>query len=599
MKQAIFDIETNGLLKDLTTIHCIAIQDGKQSDRRVKSLKSYRPDQIEEALEVLENAEEIIGHNIIGFDIPAIQKLYPQWKPKGKVIDTLVLSRLIKADLMSDDATCAVHPDGFTRSLWGSHSLKAWGLRMGNLKGDYDGGWTTFNEDMLLYMEQDVNVTFDLYRLLSQDKDFSQRSIDLEHELAEICFRIGNNGWTFDEHKAGELYAKLCGRRLELQDQLDTLFEPWEIRTPFTPKVNNKARGYVKGETIDKVKVIYFNPNSRKHIARCLTAKYNWKPQSYTPSGDPKIDENVLIDLPYPEAKSLAEFFLVQKRIAMLAEGNAAWMKLTDADGKIRHNLVSLGTVSGRCACRTPNLQQVPSTRAVYGKECRDLFTVPKGWSLLGSDLSGIELRCLAHLLDDGGEYAKQIMDSDIHTHNMIAAGISNEDGNGRSKSKEFIYSLIFGGGDGLIGKIVGGGAKDGKRLKADFDNNVPAFKSLRNELASAYKRKGFIKGIDGRKLFIRSDHRCLSQILQNAGAVIAKQWVKLIDKEITKQGIEAYIVGFIHDEVQIACKSKEVADYVGHHITGRMAQKAGEDFNFRIPIESEFNVGATWSDTH
>lgn len=594
MKQAIFDIETNGLLKDLTTIHCIAIQDGKQSDRRVKSLKSYRPDQIEEALEVLENADEIIGHNIIGFDIPAIQKLYPQWKPKGKVIDTLVLSRLIKADLMSDDATCAVHPDGFTRSLWGSHSLKAWGLRMGNLKGDYDGGWTTFNEDMLLYMEQDVNVTFDLYRLLSQDRDFSQRSIDLEHDLAEICFRIGNNGWTFDEHKAGELYAKLCGRRLELQDQLDTLFEPWEIRTPFTPKVNNKARGYVKGETIDKVKVIYFNPNSRKHIARCLTAKYNWKPQSYTPSGDPKIDENVLIDLPYPEAKSLAEFFLVQKRIAMLAEGNAAWMKLADADGKIRHNLVSLGTVSGRCACRTPNLQQVPSTRAVYGKECRDLFTVPKGWSLLGSDLSGIELRCLAHLLDDGGEYAKQIMESDIHTFNQKAAGLPTRDA-----SKKFIYSTIFGGGDSLIGKIVGGTAKDGKRLKDDFEKNVPAFKSLKQELASAYKRKGFIKGIDGRKLFIRSDHRCLSQILQNAGAVIAKQWVKLIDKEITKQGIEAYIVGFIHDEVQIACKSKEVADYVGHHITGRMAQKAGEDFNFRIPIESEFNVGATWSDTH
>lgn len=594
MKQAIFDIETNGLLKDLTTIHCIAIQDGKQSDRRVKSLKSYRPDQIEEALEVLENADEIIGHNIIGFDIPAIQKLYPQWKPKGKIIDTLVLSRLIKADLMSDDATCAVHPDGFTRSLWGSHSLKAWGLRMGNLKGDYDGGWTTFNEDMLLYMEQDVNVTFDLYRLLSQDRDFSQRSIDLEHDLAEICFRIGNNGWTFDEHKAGELYAKLCGRRLELQDQLDTLFEPWEIRTPFTPKVNNKARGYVKGETIDKVKVIYFNPNSRKHIARCLTAKYNWKPQSYTPSGDPKIDENVLIDLPYPEAKSLAEFFLVQKRIAMLAEGNAAWMKLADADGKIRHNLVSLGTVSGRCACRTPNLQQVPSTRAVYGKECRDLFTVPKGWSLLGSDLSGIELRCLAHLLDDGGEYAKQIMESDIHTFNQKAAGLPTRDA-----SKTFIYSTIFGGGDSLIGKIVGGTAKDGKRLKADFEKNVPAFKSLKQELASAYKRKGFIKGIDGRKLFIRSDHRCLSQILQNAGAVIAKQWVKLIDKEITKQGIEAYIVGFIHDEVQIACKSKEVAEYVGHHITRRMAQKAGEDFNFRIPIESEFNVGATWSDTH
>ena len=278
----------------------------------------------------------------------------------------------------------------------------------------------------------------------------------------------------------------------------------------------------------------------------------------------------------------------------MLAEGNAAWMKLADSDGKIRHNLVSLGTVSGRCACRSPNLQQVPSTRAVYGKECRDLFTVPKGWKLLGADLSGIELRCLAHLLDDGGEYAKQIMESDIHSFNQKAAGLATRD-----QAKTFVYSMIFGGGDTLIGKIVGGGAKDGKRLKADFDKNVPAFKSLRNELATAYKKKGFIKGIDGRKLYIRSDHRCLSQILQNAGAVIAKKWVQLIDQEITNQGIDAYIVGFIHDEVQIACKNDEVAQYVGHNITGRMAQKSGQEFGFQIPIEAEFSVGKTWSDTH
>tara|TARA_R100000541_G_scaffold605_2_gene3968 strand:- start:631 stop:2127 length:1497 start_codon:yes stop_codon:yes gene_type:complete len=498
----------------------------------------------------------------------------------------------MKADLVGEDSKRVAHPDGFLRRMWGSHSLKAWGLRMGNLKGDYDGGWATFNEDMLLYMEQDVNVTHDLYKLLRQDKEFSQRSIDLEHEMAEICFRIGNNGWTFDEEKAADLYATLSQRRLELNNDLETLFEPWEIRTPFTPKVNNEARGYVKGETIDKVKVVHFNPNSRKHIAKCLKDKYKWKPKSFTPSGDPKIDENVLIDLPYPEAKKLAESFLVQKRIAALAEGNSAWMKLVDLDGKLRHHLVSLGTVSGRCAHRSPNLGNVPSVRAVYGKECRDLFTVPKGWELLGSDLSGIELRCLAHLLDDDGEYAKQIMESDIHTFNQNAAGLETRD-----QAKTFVYSMIFGGGDSLIGKIVGGGAKDGKRLKSDFDKNVPAFKSLRSELASAFKSRGFIKGIDGRKLFVRSDHRCLSQILQNAGAVISKQWVKLIDQELTNQGLKSYIVGFIHDEVQIACP-KEEAQNVGH-ITGRMAQKAGEDFSFRIPIESEFNVGLTWRDTH
>jgi DNA polymerase-1 len=158
---------------------------------------------------------------------------------------------------------------------------------------------------------------------------------------------------------------------------------------------------------------------------------------------------------------------------------------------------------------------------------------------------------------------------------------------------------MIFGGGDSLIGKIVGGGAKDGKRLKADFDKNVPAFKSLRSELASAYKQRGFIKGIDGRKLFVRSDHRCLSQILQNAGAVIAKQWVKLIDQEITSQGVEAYIVGFIHDEVQIACKNKEVAEHVGNNIARQMAKESGKKYSLKIPIEADYSIGSTWADTH
>jgi DNA polymerase I len=593
VSRLVFDIETNGLLPQLTSIHCIAIRDLEQSDRRVNSMQVFRPQQIDDAIDLLENADEIIGHNIIGFDIPAIEKLYPGFKPKGKVTDTLVLSRLIKADLMTEDSMRVQKPEGFLKRYYGSHSLAAWGMRLGNNKGDYDGGWETFNEDMLQYMVQDVNVTCDLLKLLNQDNDFSQRSIALEHDLAEICFRIGNNGWTFDIEKAGELYATLSQKRLDLETVLATLFDPWEIHTPFTPKVNNKARGYEKGVETTKVKVVHFNPNSRQHIARCLTAKYKWKPKVFTPSGQPKIDEDVLISLEYPEAKKLAEFFLVQKRIAMLSEGNAGWMKLVDADGKIRHNLVSGGTISGRACHRSPNLAQIPSTRSAYGKECRDLFTVPEGWCLLGSDLSGLELRCLANVLDDGGEYAKQIMEGDIHTFNQKAAGLKTRD-----EAKRFIYSVLYGGGDGLIGSIVGGAAKDGKQLKADFNRNVPAFKSLNDELKRAFANKGWLRGIDGRKLFVRSEHRCLSQLLQSSGAVLCKQWVKLIDQEIIKQGLEAYIMGWIHDEVQIACKTKEVAEHVGN-ICQRMAEEAGREFSFQIPIEAEYAVGKTWTDTH
>ena len=593
MSRLVFDIETNGLLPQLTTIHCIAIRDLDECDRRVNSMKTYRPTEIEDALDRLECADEIIGHNVIGFDIPAIQKLFPDWKPKGKVTDTLVLSRLIKADLLTDDSMRVKHPEGFLKRFYGSHSLKAWGMRMGNLKGDYDGGWDTFNEDMLLYMVQDVNVTCDLLKLLCLDNDFSERCIELEHDLAEICFRIGNNGWTFDLEKAGELYGVLSQKRLELETSLATLFEPWEIRTPFTPKVNNKSRGYEKGVTIDKVVEVHFNPNSRKHIARCLIEKYNWKPKVFTPSGDAKIDEDVLIAMSYPEAKKLAEAFLVQKRIAMLSEGNAAWMKLVDGDGKIRHNLISGGTISGRASCRSPNLQQIPSTRSVYGQECRELFTVPKGWLLVGSDLSGLELRCLANVLEDGGEYAKQILESDIHTFNQEAAGLVTRD-----QAKTFIYALMYGGGDSMIGKIVGGTAKDGKRLKGDFDKNVPAFKRLKAELKSAFKQKGWLRGIDGRKLFVRSEHRCLSQLLQSSGAILCKEWVRLIDQQINTQGLDAYIMGWVHDEVQIACKNKEVAENVGN-IARRTALEAGEAFGFSIPIEAEYNIGQTWADTH
>jgi DNA polymerase I-like protein with 3'-5' exonuclease and polymerase domains len=593
LSRLVFDIETNGLLDQLTTIHCIAIKDIAQSDRRVQSMKTYGPHEVEEGLDALANAEEIIGHNVIGFDIPAIQKLYPDWKPKGKVTDTLVLSRLIKADLMTEDSMRVKQPEGFLKRLYGSHSLKAWGMRLGNHKGDYDGGWETFSEDMLLYMIQDVYVTCDLLKLLNQDSDFSERSIRLEHDLAEVCFRIGSNGWTFDGEKAAALYATLCQRRLDLEMDLATLFEPWEIRTPFTPKVNNVARGYVKGVETAKVKEVVFNPNSRKHIARCLIEKYKWKPTVFTPSGDPKIDEDVLIAMPYPEAKKLAESFLVQKRIAMLSEGNAAWMKLVDHDGKIRHNLISGGTISGRASSRSPNLQQIPSTRSVYGQECRELFTVPKGWLLVGSDLSGLELRCLANVLEDDGEYTKQILESDIHTFNQEAAGLATRD-----QAKTFIYALMYGGGDGMIGKIVGGTAKDGKRLKADFDKNVPAFKRLKAELNMAFKQKGWLRGIDGRKLFVRSEHRCLSQLLQSSGAILCKEWVRLIDQEMTKQGLDAYIMGWVHDEVQIACKNKEVAEHVGN-IAGRTALESGEAFGFSIPIEAEYNIGQTWADTH
>ena len=562
-------------------------------------VRKFGPDQISDALYLLMNAEEVCGHNIIDYDIPALQKIYPDFTIAGKVTDTLVLSRLIRTTLAEDDAILNVkNPEHFPRRLIGSHSLKAWGLRLSDIlgddhkKGDYDGGWENYSQAMLEYCVLDTHVSSELYKHL-MTFGFSEESIDLEHSMAQICQTIGNNGWTFNKAKAITLYSDLCQIRDDLQKDLDELFPPWEITEEFIPAKNNKTLGYVKGEVFIKRKQVEFNPGSRRHIEKCLRDKYKWKPTKFTGTGHAQIDESILGGLPYPEAQQLAKFFLVQKRIGQLAEGPAAWLKKLDDDGRIRHTIVVGGTISGRCAHRSPNLAQVPKAGLLYGAECRELFGPPPGWTQVGVDLSGLELRMLANFLDDGGVYANQILEGDIHQYNADAIKGT------RDQSKRFIYSVLFGAGDQLVGKIVGGSAKDGKRLKDSFNEAVPAFAKLQSNLKRAAKR-GYLVGLCGRKLYIREERKLLSQLLQASGAVVCKKWVQLTHTEINKQfGPEqAFLMAWVHDEVQIACKNKDIADEC-REIAIRMAGDTGRHFNTKIRIDAQGSLGQSWLECH
>lgn len=590
MARYIADIETNGLLPDVSKIHCLVLRDLDTDE-----VQTFTSENIKEGLKILYDAEEVVGHNWIGYDSKVIAKLYPSFiEGVGpKVTDTMILSQLIKPHIIEFDASTAAIRDVLPKRLWGSHSLKAWGLRLNCHKGDYEGGWETFSQEMLDYCVQDTAVTAEIYRHLMKIK-FDQRAIDLEHKMAEVCYYIGNNGWTFDMPKAEKLYATLSKERHELNEQLYDLFPPWIVEEPFVPARDNKTLGYKKGEVFIKKREVVFNPNSRPHIEHCLRQKYGWEPEILTPSGKAQIDETTLGKLEYPEAQKLARFFLLQKRIGQLAEGPQAWMKVVNKDGRIRHSIVSQGTISGRAAHRGPNLGQVPATRLPFGKECRELFTVPKGWKLLGSDLSGLELRCFAHFMDDP-EYTAQVLDGDIHTYNQKAAGLPTRD-----LAKTFIYATLYGGGDMLIGKLAGGGPRKGRALKQTFEKSVPAFSRLRRNLQTASLR-GHLYGLDGRHLYLRSAHKALSQLLQSAGAVLCKQWVLLIDQEIQRHypDGDCYIVGWIHDEVQIACRTEEIAEHVGRDIATRMARESGEAFKFKIPITAEYQIGNTWADTH
>ena len=394
---------------------------------------------------------------------------------------------------------------------------------------------------------------------------------------------------------AKKLYTSLAKRRLELEKSLVSTFPNWSkyIGT-FIPKRDNKTLGYKKGVGIKRYKEISFNPNSRDHIADRLMNK-GWKPEQYTPDGKPKVDESVLSTLPYPEAKILAEHFLIQKRIGQLAEGANAWLKL-EQDGKIYGQVITNGANTGRCTHQKPNVAQTPSSGVPYGKECRSLFTVPDGFSLIGCDASGLELRCLAHYLGayDEGYFTKQLLDGDIHAYNQKQIGLSTRD-----LAKRVIYGIIYGIGDTRLGAVVGKNSQEGKIIKQKVFEALPALKKLRDNVIISARNKKYLLGLDKRKLIPRSEHSSLNLLIQSCGALILKQATVILHNKLKEKNYndDVQMVAHIHDELQLQCKSS-IADAVGK-IARQSIIDAGVYFNLRCPLDAAYKIGNNWAQTH
>jgi DNA polymerase I len=594
----IFDLETDGLLDDVTKIHCMVIKDVK-----FNLVSTYVGDQIEDGIRELQNIAQqggtLVGHNVIKYDIPVIEKLYPWFKVrKSYIFDTLVATRLIWSNIKDHDVKL-MREERLPKKYFGSHSLAAWGYRLGEHKGDYDGGWETFSQEMLDYNIQDVEVTHTLYQKILE-KEYSQVALTLEHDVAWLMAQQERNGFCFDTQKAAHLYAKLVQRRGELERELKDYFGSWVVQLhDFIPKVNNKTRGYVKGVPVKKEKVVEFNPSSRDHIADRLVTLYGWKPVDFTEGGKPVVDEDVLSKLDYPPCKLLTEYLLVQKRAGQLSEGQQAWLKC-EKDGKIHGSINPNGAVTGRATHAYPNIAQVPSGGSQYGPECRSLFTVPPGWLLVGADASGLELRCLAHFMAkyDGGKYAEVLLTGDIHTANKEAAGLAE-----RNQAKTFIYAFLYGAGDAKIGTIVGGDAGEGRKLKNKFLRSLPALGRLVEAVQEA-SRRGYLTGLDGRRLHVRSSHAALNTLLQSAGALICKKWLLLLEEKLQEAGLkhgwdgDYAFCAWVHDEVQIACRDEKTAKLVAETST-RCVALAGEAFDFRCELAGEAKIGKNWSETH
>lgn len=594
MKRILFDIETNGLLEDLDRVHSLVLIDLDTNEMvSCADQEGYLP--ILQGLAYLEQADLLVGHNIQGFDLPALEKVYG-FEATCTIHDTLVLSRLVWSDLKTNDFNFLRKNADFPKNLIGSHSLKAWGHRLHNLKDEYDGGWESWSTVMQDYCEQDCRANKTLYdRILS--KEPSAESIELEHSFAAVIRKQENQGFNFNEEAATKLYQKLLTRQAELTAELQQVFPPWEVKEAFVPKANNKTRGYVKGQLTYKVKDVIFNPSSRDHIADRLQVVRGWKPADFTDQGKPKVDEDVLSKLDYPEAKLLTEYLLIDKRIGQLATGQNAWLKMVKA-GRIHGQVNTNGAATGRCTHNRPNIAQVPSVGAAYGTECRALFHAPEGFKLVGADLSGLELRCLAHYMArfDNGAYGDVVVNGDIHTQNQNAAGLPT-----RNNAKTFIYGFLYGAGPAKIGSIVGGDEKVGRKLIKKFMDATPAIKLLRDAVSASVKKNGHLKGLDGRILPIRSEHAALNTLLQSAGAVLSKRATVILYQNLTRKGyiwgVDYAQVAHVHDEVQLIAR-EEIADDVGREAV-KSFELAGAYYNFRCPITGEYKIGQNWADTH
>jgi DNA polymerase I-like protein with 3'-5' exonuclease and polymerase domains len=544
MTTAIVDIETDSL--NATKIHCIVARSYKTN-----KVKAWVGQECSEFASWSQQIDTFVMHNGISFDAPVLNRLLGCNIKLSQIRDTLIESQL------------------YNPIRDGGHSLEAWGKTLGFEKGDFHD-FAHYSPEMLEYCKRDTEVT----RLVAQKlevegKPFKPKAYELECKVRAIIDKQQKNGFAFKIKEAMILQAQLQDELSTLERKAEEDFEPTEVVLK------------------TKTKYIPFNIASRKQIADRLQAK-GWEPTQMTEKGNVIINEAVLSKIKLPEAKMFNRYFLLQKRTGLLK----SWIMACQEDNRVRGSVMTLRTITGRMAHAVPNMAQVPAVYSPYGKECRGLWTVDdtSKYRLVGVDASGLELRCLAHYMNDP-EYTNIVLTGDVHTANQERAGLKTRD-----QAKTFIYAFLYGAGAAKIGKVVGGTAKHGQQLITRFLNNMPALKHLRM-LVSKEAAGDTIKALDGRLLHIRSEHAALNTLLQGAGAIVCKQWLVHIMERVIKAKLDARLVASIHDEYQFEVAIPDIERFC--RLTKEAMTQTTKTLKMKCELDCDYKVGKTWADTH
>ena len=546
MKRAIVDIETNNLSANI--IHCIVAHSYDGVTEKV-----WIGDECQQFGDWSKQIDQFVMHNGISFDAPVLNRLTGSNIKLNQIRDTLIESQL------------------YNPIREGGHSLETWGERLKFPKGIFTE-FEYYSPEMLEYCKKDVELTGKLAKTLEEEgKMFSTRSYELERKVRAIIDQQQVNGFAFNIRKGMLLLSRLEDEQHQLERDAEEMFEPVVTYSPV-----RKVR-----------KSTSFNIASRKQIAERLMEK-GWKPRHHTDKGNIIVSEEILDKINMKEAKMFSRYFLLQKRTGLLK----SWIQECGEDERVRGKVLTLRTVTGRMAHHSPNMAQVPASYSPYGKECRELWTIdnPDTHTLIGTDASGLELRCLAHYMEDE-EFTKEVLTGDVHTANQKAAGLETRD-----QAKTFIYAFLYGAGSFKVGKVVGAGAKRGQELIDNFLQNMPKLKRLRNNIIEASKT-GKVGALDGRQLHIRASHASLNTLLQGAGAIVCKQWLVQMDSHIRKEGVDAKLVASIHDEYQFEVSKKDTERF--GRLTKDAMHETTEILNMKCPLDCEHKIGKTWAETH
>ena len=594
----VIDIEADGLRA--TKIWCCCCYDPDTN-----SFKNFHEDTKEDCKAFLESQDLIAGHNIIEFDLPTLKRLWNVDVSVKHVYDTLVMSRLANPK----------RPSG--------HSLKEWGNTLGVYKDHFED-WTHWSQEMEDYCRQDCVVCYAIYNKLQQElQGFSKLSQNLEHRSQWLLAKQHYNGFDFDMDAAVALKNTMQSEYFPLIQKLQTAFPPRKVlvgtytaRRKQDGSLTAKSAEIIARDTVEPTDTpdvynVYeykeFMIDSPQEIVERMKPYWHpviWNKPTKTGKVTPKVcDENLeTVGDDAPEAiKDIVRCKILKSRSTLVQSFiDACW-----EDGRVHGDVISVGASSNRMAHRNPNMANLPSFKSLYGKECRQLFKAPEGKALVGCDLSGIQLRALAHYLNDQ-ELIKQILEGDIHVHMAKIYGLlpesvqydehNTEHAKARAKGKTITYAILMGAGAGKIGQILGQDDKAGRAVMKRMESGLHGWSKFKSQI-ELRAQIGYFTAIDGRRVFLPNAHKGMSFYLQSFEQAIIKYAMYKYSQKLKKAGVDFKQVNIVHDEIICECNPED-ADTVGKAISESM-REAGEFFKIRLRIDGEYKVGKTWLDTH